>query len=132
MELNISVDITDRTEAALTKIAKAIDNLGADIAISQGDFQKAATQTIEETVNPVHDDLSVPKAPEPKPEPKKEEPTKQEITEADLRAFCAKAKAKGVNVRDIIHTVGKADMLRNVDPSLYGAVYAEVEKELNA
>ena len=129
MELNISVDITDKTEAALIKFAKALNNLGADIAISQGDFQKAGEQLREaEAANPVHDDLNVPST----PEPKKEERTQPEITEADLRAFCAKAKAKGVNVRDIIHTVGKADMLRNVDPSLYGAVYAEVEKELNA
>ena len=58
MELNISIDITDKTEAAILKFAKAIDNLGADIAISQGDFQRAATQTIEMA----------------KPEPKKEEP----------------------------------------------------------
>lgn len=134
MELKVLIDITDKTEKALQDIASAIETMDA---FNSGDFAKLAkghqiTDTAQEKnaetpadpVAPVPETVlvpdPVPTAPTPVPEISKEE----------LRAMCAKAKAGGVNVSAIIREYGHADFFKNVKPEYYGAIKAELDKQM--
>lgn len=136
MELKVLIDITDKTEKALQGIASAIETMDA---FNSGDFAKLAkghqitdrvqeksAETTSDPVVPVPETVlvpdPVPATPAPAPAP--------EISKEELRAMCAKAKAGGVNVSAIIREYGHADFFKNVKPEYYGAIKAELDKQM--
>lgn len=146
MEIKVTIDITDKTEAVLNELAKSVGNLFEEIAVNNGDFAKLAEghqvhdgayapenttgpKDRAEDANPVNDDLVIPKE-----EPKKETVTPQVITisKDDLHKECAEARVKGVNVASIIRSAGHADKFKNLSPEYYEAVHEALQEALNA
>lgn len=130
MEIKLTVDISEKTEAVIKRLADAIET---GTAMDAGDFAKLAkghqisdqkpdeVETMPKVEAPVMDSNVLVEAPaQPAPE----------ISKDDLRAYCAKAKAAGINVSAIIKEYGHADLFRNMDPQYYGAVKAALDKAM--
>ena len=130
--------VIDLSEQAIKTAEEFNDTLRMLDVMHSGDFEKliknakekkeTAPQTAQE--KPVEAPMNttpdvVPKADTPA------EAAEPGYTIEQIRAYCAKAKAAGLNIPAIIHEYGHADLLRNVDPKYYGDIKRAVDAQMN-
>ena len=123
-EIKLVIDLSEQT----IKTAEEFnDTLRMLDVMHSGDFEKliknAKAKAEDKPVNTTPDVVSKADTPAKAAEPV--------YTIEQIRAYCAKAKAAGLNIPAIIHEYGHADLLRNVDPKYYGDIKKAVDAQMN-
>jgi imidazolonepropionase-like amidohydrolase len=118
-EIKILIDLSDQTIKTVKEVINAAETLDMVKTGAFEEYAKAAEKV--ETKATAEPKIEAPA------EVKKEEP---QITIEQIRAYCAKAKAAGLNIPSIIHEYGHADLLRNVDPKYYIDIKNAVDAQM--
>lgn len=134
-EIKLVIDLSEQT----IKTAEEFnDTLRMLDVMHSGDFEKLIKNAKEkkETAPQAAQEKPVEAPMDTTPDvvPKAEaqaEATEPTYTIEQIRAYCAKAKAAGLNIPAIIHEYGHADLLRNVDPKYYGDIKKAVDAQMN-
>jgi len=134
-EIKLVIDLSEQT----IKTAEEFnDTLRMLDVMHSGDFEKLIKNAKEkkETAPQAAQEktVEVPMNTTPDVAPKADTPAETAepvYTIEQIRAYCAKAKAAGLNIPAIIHEYGHADLLRNVDPKYYGDIKKAVDAQMN-
>lgn len=132
-EIKLVIDLSEQTIKTVEDFNDTLRML--DVA-KTGDFEKYMKHAAAKTAEPAEEKPKAEAQPEPAPTAPAAEAPKPEpqptLTLEQIRAYCAKGKAAGVNIPSIIHEYGHADLLRNVDPKYYGDIKAAVDAQMKA
>ena len=134
-EIKLVIDLSEQT----IKTAEEFnDTLRMLDVMHSGDFEKLIKNAKEkkETAPQAAQEkpVEVPMNTTPDVVPKADTPAEAAepvYTIEQIRAYCAKAKAAGLNIPAIIHEYGHAYLLRNVDPKYYGDIKKAVDAQMN-
>lgn len=134
-EIKLVIDLSEQT----IKTAEEFnDTLRMLDVMHSGDFEKliknAKAKAEDKPENIREKPVEAPMNTTPDAAPKTDttaETAEPVYTIEQIRAYCAKAKAAGLNIPAIIHEYGHADLLRNVDPKYYGDIKKAVDAQMN-